>query len=419
MEQNLEIKKMNLLQAIAMVFSGMVGCGLLFLPSEMACCGVWGLGSWVLGSIMAYCVFLSFIGVNNYYFESLKTKKFPIMLDFLRLGYTDDLAFLLLFGHFIAMSMTCAVTALAFSHYFSQLFPSVMLYINYQFVASGALLLMFAINIISFGAANSINFWLSCIKTLFFLLISILGMSYFSTYNPYVPSSKFILSGASTTMFAFMGLEFGILAAGSIEKPRTNVIKATKYGLFISALIFIGVYCAALFIVPNLSKTKTPIYDCAITIFGPIGAQVIGVVSLLSCLTGINGRLIVQGNALRDLSKAKIFIKCFESETAQGFAWIGACFSLIISFFVVWSPWSLDLTNFIIVLVGLLYCSIVALNIMVNGMSFISLLAIFSCIIMLWNIQIITVLQIMLVYFIGFLTKRLSGLANKKNRGKG
>ncbi|WP_342261892.1 APC family permease [Alphaproteobacteria bacterium endosymbiont of Tiliacea citrago] len=397
-----EIKKMSLWQAVAMIFSGMVGSGVLFLPYKMAHCKTWGIFSWFLGAVMSYCIFLSFVGINNYIQDNIGNKT-PSVLDFLRLGYNDTVAFLLIFGHFFAMSMSSAVTAISFSDYFFGLFPCY--FCSKQLLSSFVLLSIFLLNILSFGAANALNFWLTLVKLLFFLLISMCGAFYYSSYSPCFETSALLFDGAAITMFAFLGIEFGIFASGSIENPKENVIKATKIGLFLSSITFIGIFASCLFILPNLEQTKTPVYDCAIILLGPIGGKIVGSVALLSCLTGLNGRVVVQGNSLQDFSKKKFVSKIFGAKTSQGFPWIGSFFSLLISFGVIWMPFKIELTLFIVVLVGFLYCAIVLSDLLLNGFSLMVLLAIMSCCLMMYNANLTVVLAAFLVYFIAYIFK--------------
>lgn len=406
-----EIKKMDLFQAVAMIFSGMVGSGVLFLPNQMAHCQSWGIFSWCLGSLMGYCIFLSFVGVNDYITENIGNKV-PCMLDFLRLGYRENIVFLLVFGHFVAMSMTSAVAALSFSDYFVGLFPEYGCWCG-RTLSTIVLLLVFLLNIISFGAANSVNFLLSLLKLAFFLLISILGVSRASTYTPTFGPPTLLFNGAAISMFAFLGIEFGIFAAGSIENPKENVIKSTKIGLVFSSFIFIGIFSACLFVLPDLSKTKTPVYDCAIRLTGSLGGRIVGFIALASCLTGLNGRLVIQGNCLRDFAKKKFVSKIFGAQTAQGFPWVGSFFSLFISFAMIWNPFQVDMTLFIVTLVAFLYCSIVMLNILLNGISIRSLLAVLSCCLMLYNINLIVILAVAVVYFIGYILKTINDRCSK------
>ncbi|WP_342261890.1 APC family permease [Alphaproteobacteria bacterium endosymbiont of Tiliacea citrago] len=405
--------KMGLWAATALVFSGMVGSGILFLPYKMASCGSWGIFSWIMGAIMTYCMFLSFAGVNNYYLKNMSNKN-PDIMDFLKLKYCDRNAFLLAFGHFFAMAICASVTALALGNYFLGLFPGSILCA--KSIASLSLLLMFFINLISFGAANALNFWLTLAKLLFFLLIAILGVGYASSYKPVFGSPTLLFSGAATTMFAFMGIEFGIFASGSIENPEENVIKATKYGLISASLIFIGVYLAALFIIPDLSLTKTPIYDCSIVLFGKIGAKIIAVVAILSCLTGLNGNLVVQGNSLRNFSKKKHIVNCFDVETSQGFPWRGALTSLTISILIIWFS-SLDLEVFAVTFIGVLYTSVVVLDILLNGLAPQSLLAIVSSAIMLCNsFTLPVIIGSAFIYLVGYCIKFFSCKECKKEK---
>lgn len=409
--KNNDTKKIGLWSAVALVFSGMVGSGILILPSAMGHCGTWGFFSWILGAFMTYAMFMSFAGVNDYYIRNVKNAKNPDILDFLRLRYCHNTSFLLAFGHFAASAVSAAVTSIALANYFLGLTNGFPLCVSS--VASLALLLMFIINLVSFGAANIINLWLTITKLIFFLAIAILGMTYFPTYTPHFESVSLMFSGAGITMFAFMGIEYGIFSSGSIENPEVNAIKATKYGLIFASIVFIGVYTAALFMIPDLSATKTPIYDCAVILLGLNGAKIIGVVAVLSCLTTLNGILVVQGNSLRNFSKKQYLFSFFNSETSQGFPWRGALASLFLSLIVIWAPIKMDLTIFSVTFIGLLYSSVVILEMMLNGISSSGLLAIISCGIMLCNVNIFVIAVVAFVYVIGYLLKYLTAISKE------
>jgi len=49
--------KMGLFGTIALVFSGMVGAGILVLPKKLAVYGSWSFVAWGIAAYMTYCIF--------------------------------------------------------------------------------------------------------------------------------------------------------------------------------------------------------------------------------------------------------------------------------------------------------------------------------------------------------------------------
>lgn len=397
-EQSNESKKMGLSAAVALVFAGMVGSGILFLAHDMNHCGTWGVFSWILGAIMTYCMFLSFANVNDTFLRNNPGIKSPDMLDFLQMRFCATSSFIICLGHFAALTFCASVMALTLGNYFIGLVPGFIL--CNKSIAALSLLLMFGINVVSFSYANALNGGLNIIKLLFFLGISIFGAMYAPSYTPNFGSISLLFSGAGITMFAFMGIEYGIFAAGSIENPEENVIKATRYGLIAASVVFIGVYVACLFVLNGDLSSTTPVYDASLKLFGDVGAKLVGIVAIFSCLTGLNGNLVVQGNSLRNFSKKSFLPSIFDAETKEGFPWRGALLSLLISMLLILGSDKLDLSIVGVTFIGVLYLAVVLVDCLVNGINLVSLLALISCAIMLCNSFKINILAIAAVFYL-------------------
>ena len=274
--------------ATALVVSGMVGAGILKLPKAMAAYGSWSIAGWVLSALMAYSIALIFNRLAEHFSDNDEISS-PV--DFIQFYFKDQVAYIIAFGYFFATTAACAYVAEVFADYVFEFLPY-----NKFLLSASVMFLLFALNVISFGASGSSLIVLTILKIVFFLLISLFGLKYFNTYEFAFGNVENLFASASTAMFAFIGVEYAVLARDSIEDPEKNVILSTKIGLFFALLVFLGVHCATIFVLKSPANALMPVYEAGLIMFGDSFKYAICLIGSISCLTTLNGILIVQGS---------------------------------------------------------------------------------------------------------------------------
>ena len=95
----------------------------------------------------------------------------------------------------------------------------------------------------------------------------------------------------------FVGIESATVPAGSAKNPAKNIGRATIFGTVLVAVIYILSSGVVMGMIPNaeLQNTTAPFAEAAGIIFGPVGAVVIAIGAIISCLGALNGWILLQG----------------------------------------------------------------------------------------------------------------------------
>ena len=89
-------------------------------------------------------------------------------------------------------------------------------------------------------------------------------------------------------IFAFVGFEAALVAAGETRNPRRDVPFAVAMSLLIVLVLYAGVQIVCIAAVPALASSTAPFADAAVVLWGPIGEQVITVGAVVIMLGSLN-----------------------------------------------------------------------------------------------------------------------------------
>lgn len=399
---------LGLFGATALVTAGMVGAGILILPAMMSVFGTWSIVGWILATLMTYSIATIFGRLS----KTFKGGAGPIY--YIAETFGPNYGFLTAWGYFFAMCFSGAGIATALGNYALPVLGCTC--IQPQFIGFAFLMALFLLNIVSSGSANAMLIVMTVIKVLFFGAIAVIGFKYVGSYTPTFGPVTDILKSGSLAMFAFLGIEFASLSSGSIKDPEKNVMRATKLGLLFAAIAFIGVHCAVLFVLPNPELSARPVYDAVALLFGKGGALALGIVAMISCLSTLNGIIVVQSNTVKAVADNGWISKTLMKGTKQGFAWKGALIFCLASLLVMINP-ILEKDVVCIMansLVGMVYLFSCLVDIKKSGWDFYNALALLSSVLILYNVNLFVFALISCIYIIGYLVKRLSTKTMKK-----
>jgi amino acid transporter len=98
-----------------------------------------------------------------------------------------------------------------------------------------------------------------------------------------VPPVPKVGEGALLLFFAFMGVESGLCISGETRNPARTVPRAIVLALGTVAVLYIGLQTVTQGVLGSaLAASKAPLADTAGAVFGPAGAALLGVLTLLS-----------------------------------------------------------------------------------------------------------------------------------------
>ncbi|MBM6838362.1 amino acid permease, partial [Clostridium saudiense] len=133
---------------------------------------------------------------------------------------------------------------------------------------------------------------------------------------PLLPENKGLETvslAATTTLWAFIGLESATVAAGEIKDPEKNVKRSTIYGLVISAIIYLAISIASMGAMPNevLAKSTAPLTDILTRALGSAVGIFISVIVVVSILGTTIGWILATARVSYAAGQDGVFPKIF------------------------------------------------------------------------------------------------------------
>lgn len=298
----------------ALVVGNMIGSGVFLLPSTLAAIGTITILSWVFTAIGAILLSLVFARLSTLF------PKTGGPYVYCREGFGDFIGFQVAYNYWIYMWAGNAAIAVAFTGYLSSFFPVLAQKGLAGFCATaGILWLLTIVNIIGVRLAGIFQLVLTVLKFIPLVLLGLIGIFYIDLVNleqwNISGESNFsaLSSGAMLTLWAFLGMESASIPADEVKNPLKNIPRATIVGTVITAVLYIITTVSIMGKIPpsSLQGSNAPFADYARLLFGDIGAVIIALVAIISCVGALNGWILLQAQIPMAAAKDKLFPQKF------------------------------------------------------------------------------------------------------------
>lgn len=281
-------KEISLFMATMLVCGNMIGSGVFMLPSTLA--QVSGPGAtiiaWILTTIGSVLIAISFANMGT---------KYPSTggcYSYTKEAFGDFAGFLSAWLYWNGSWIGNAAIIVAITSYASTIIPSLS-NPTISIIFSSAILWIFTIlNITGVKKAGKIQSFVTVFKIVFFALFIIVAFMNFDINNitPLYPEGKglnTISLAATSTLWAFIGLESATVAGGELKDPEKNIRKSTIYGLIISAIIYLAISISSMGAMSNtnLAQSTAPLTDILTNALGT-GVGKILTVAVVVCILG-------------------------------------------------------------------------------------------------------------------------------------
>ncbi len=275
----------------------MIGSGVFLLPAVLAPYGAASFLGWLLTSAGAILIALTLGRLAG---RTTRAGGFYI--------YTQDAfgnlpAFLIAWGYWLAIIFAIAAISTAFAGYLGALIPALgQSNFTEGLVATVLIWTLTAINIRSVNAGAAVQLITTILKLLPLIVIIGLGVSVGTPDNipPFNPGNKPFIQGlaatALLTMWAFVGLEAGTVAAEDVIDPKSTIPRAIIAGTITVTVVYIAATLAVMMLVPveQLAVSKAPFVDAAQRL-GPWGGALIAFGALIATAGSANGNILLGG----------------------------------------------------------------------------------------------------------------------------
>ncbi|WHE06298.1 amino acid permease [Thermoanaerobacterium thermosaccharolyticum] len=308
-------KDIGLFIATALVTGNMMGSGIFMLPATLASKSGPGatILAWLITGIGSIFLALSFANLGS------KIPKAGGPYEYSKLAFGDFIGFINAWLYWNGSWIGNAAVVIAVASYSSALFPILSQSHLAAFLYASAVLWIFTIvNIIGVKRAGSTQTAITVFEICLFLFFIAVSAIHFKTSNimPLFPSGKGIntLSAAATsTLWAFVGLETASITAEEIKNPERNVKLSTIFGILVAVVMYLAINISAMGAMPQneLAKSASPIADILKQFLGKSIATVIIVGSVISVLGTTVGWLLSTARVAYAAGKDGLFPEIF------------------------------------------------------------------------------------------------------------
>ena len=293
MPEQVQPKRMNLMQLTFIVAVNMMGSGIIMLPANMAQVGAISLLSWIVTALGSMAIAYGFAQAG------LFNQRPGGMSAYAEDAYGKSGYFLVFFLYFLSLAIGNVAIGISAVGYLASFFP----WLSSTPVATciGVIALLWLTTVANFGGPSltgrigSITVWGVIIPV---GLLSVIGWFWFSpsvfaaAWNPSgMTSAQGMGSSISLTLWAFLGMELAAQNSAAVENPKRDVPLACLFGTLGAAVIYILSTTVIQGIVPNaeLAASTGPFGLAYAHMFSPFVGSIIMALAILACLGSLLG----------------------------------------------------------------------------------------------------------------------------------
>ncbi|MEO1252248.1 MAG: amino acid permease [Pseudomonadota bacterium] len=275
----------------------MIGSGVFLLPAVLAPYGSISFAGWLLTSLGAIVIALTLGRLAN------RTKESGGFYIFVRNAFGPLPGFLAGWSYWVSIVFAIAAIAVAFAGYLGALAPGVAgVPVVQACIAALAIFVVLFVNVRGVGAASAMQLITTILKIVPLLMVIGLGavtgdISNIPDVNPKgAPLIQGLATTALLTMWAFIGIESGVVAAEDVRDAQKTIPRAIIAATISVAALYILATAAVMVLVPadKLAVSEAP-FALAAAGFGPWGGPLIAIGALVSTFGSLNGNVFLGG----------------------------------------------------------------------------------------------------------------------------
>lgn len=311
----------------------MIGSGVFLLPSTLAAYGGISILGWLFSTIGAFILAILF----SYLSKAMPSVGGPYA--YTREGLGEFAAFLVAWGYWVSTWCGNAAITVAFVSYLSVFFPILATdTLAAVLTGLGAIWLLTWVNSRGVTTAGKVQLITTIMKLCPLILIAVLGIFYvdWQFFMPFNRSSESnigaIVSTATLTLWAYLGMESATVPAGNVENPEKTIPRATVLGTAIAAFVYIFGTIAVMGLIPvdSLKTSSAPFADAAAKMWGESARLWVAFGAIVSTFGALNGWILMQGQVPLAMTRDKLFPSVFGKENSKGVPALGIVISSIL-----------------------------------------------------------------------------------------
>lgn len=281
-------KELSLFMATMLVCGNMIGSGVFMLPATLA--QVSGplstIIAWILTTIGSILIAISFANLGSKYPSTGGAYQYT------KEAFGEFTGFLSAWLYWNGSWIGNAAIIVAIASYSAAIIPALQSPLISIIFTSCILWIITILNIVGVKKAGKMQTFVTVFKIVFFALFIIVAFLNFDKINlmPLMPEGKGLSTiplAATSTLWAFVGLESSTVTAGEIENPEKNVRKSTIYGMIIASIIYILISIGSMGAMANseLAISSAPLTDILTNSIGSSAGKML-TIAVVICILG-------------------------------------------------------------------------------------------------------------------------------------
>jgi APA family basic amino acid/polyamine antiporter len=275
----------------------MIGSGVFLLPSVLAPYGSLSFLGWILTSAGAILIALVLGRLAS------RTERSGGFYVYTQDTFGDLPGFLIAWGYWLSVVFGITAVSTAFAGYLGAIIPALgASNLTEASVAAALIWTLTAINIRGVGAGALVQLVTTVLKLIPLAIVILLGVFAGSPDNipDLNPGDRPVLGAlaatALLTMWAFAGIEGGLIAAGDVVNPKHTIPRAVVAGTLTVAIVYIAATAAVMMLVPveQLAVSTAPFVDASAKL-GVAGGLLIAFGALIATAGSANGSILIGG----------------------------------------------------------------------------------------------------------------------------
>ncbi|GAA3599921.1 amino acid permease [Kribbella ginsengisoli] len=324
----------GLAAASALVVGSVIGTGVFALPSALAAYGPISLVAFVLVTVGAIALALTFRSLN----ARLPGSGGPYV--YARDAFGEFAGFLNAWSYWITAWAGNAAIVVAWVGYVEVFWNTGHHRAWSVVIALAGLWLPAFVNLAGLRSIAAFQVVTTILKFVPLLLVSVIGLfamsrANFGAFNASGGSGWSAISSAGAiALFSYLGIETASVAAGRVRKPERNVGRATVLGTLACAVVYLVGTLAVFGTVPHteLLGSTAPFTDSADAIFGGSWAgRTVGVAAVVSGFGALVGWTLIVAEMPRAAARDGVFPAVFLRESGTGVPAFGIVSSTVLA----------------------------------------------------------------------------------------
>lgn len=305
---------MGVVAATFMVAGNMMGSGVFMLPANLAVFGSISLIGWIVTSIGAIALALTFSKLTALYPAS------GGLYAYARKSFGDYMGYQTNMIYWVANVIGNVGLAVAGIGYLTQFFPTLRDPWVSAFAQLFVIWLFTWANMLGPRLVGRIQSF-----TTSFALLPILGVALFGWFwfNPHLFASVWNVTGGSDlsalggtlnfTLWAFIGVESASVSTAVVRNPRRNVPIATICGVILAALSYVLSCSVIMGMIPNkeLIASSAPFALAVKIALGDVAASIVAICAAVGCLGSLAGWTLLVGQTAKAAADDGLFGNVF------------------------------------------------------------------------------------------------------------